>query len=317
MMILRQLLIFLTGALCLLGVEFVVELTGVASLGDHSKKNVVITQADAQRIQQELVEKIGADPTSLQLESAISHAVENEILVNEALLMGLHNIDPVVRQRILLNMMFVGGKESEETLFENAKSLNMFRNDIVVRRRLIERMKKIIASQVTDVATKEELLQYFKEVKESRVSRYQRDKAVRLVHGYFTTSNNSIVKIEEWYRQWITGELSDNHMQLLANSVLVNSSVYITENVERKLFGKDISALISDVKLDQVNDGFLPIQKKSAGFHFIRVIGTRPNQYRPYIEVENQLRSDYIDQKRKSMLVSTLVELRAEYDVMQ
>lgn len=316
-MILRQLLIFLAGALCLLGVEFVVELTGVASLGDRSKKNVVITQADVQRIQQELVEKIGADPTSLQLESAISHAVENEILVNEALLMGLHNIDPVVRQRILLNMVFVGGKESEETLFENAKSLNMFRNDIVVRRRLIERMKKIIASQVTDIATKEELLQYFKEVKESRVSRYQRDKAVRLVHGYFTTSNNSIVKIEEWYRQWIAGELNDNQMQSLADSVLVNSGVYITGKAGNKLFGEDVSGLIFDVILEEAINGFLPIQEKSAGYHFIRVANVRPRQYRPYIEIENQLRSDYLDQKRKRMLVSTLAELRVEYDVIQ
>ncbi|OUR93226.1 hypothetical protein A9Q81_15450 [Gammaproteobacteria bacterium 42_54_T18] len=317
MMILRQLMIFLAGALCLLSVEFVAELSGVASWGGDAKKNVVITQADVQRIQQELVEKIGSDPTSLQLESAIAHAVENEILVNEALLMGLHNIDPVVRQRILLNMVFVGGKKSEETLFENAKSLDMFRNDIVVRRRLIERMKKIIASQVSDAPTKDELLQYFKKVKENQASRYQREKAVRLVHGYFTTSNNSIVKIEEWYRQWVVGELSDSHMQLLANSVLVNSSVYITENVERKLFGKDISALISDVKLARADDGFLPIQKKPAGFHFIRVIDARPSQYRPYIEVENKLRLDYIDQKRKSILVSTLAELRAEYDVIQ
>ena len=316
-MILRQLMIFLAGALCLLSVEFVVELTGVASWGDHSKKVVVITQADVQKIHQELVEKMGADPTSLQLESAISHAVENEILVNEALLMGLHNIDPVVRQRIFLNMVFVAGKESEETLFENAKSLNMFRNDIVVRRRLIERMKKIIASQVTDAPTKGELLQYFKEVKESRTSRYQREKSVRLVHGYFTTSNNSIVKVEGWYRQWIAGELSDNQMQSLADSVLVNSGVYITGKAESKLFGEDVSALISDIKLDRANRGFLPIQEKPVGYHFIRVIDVRPRQYLPYIEIEKQLRSDYIDQKRKRMLVSTLAELRAEYDVIQ
>ena len=321
MMILRQLLIFLAGALCLLGVElgveYAVEVTGISSWEEDARKVVVITQADVRQIRQELAEKIGIDPTSLQLQSAIDHAVENEILVNEALLMGLHNIDSVVRQRILLNMVFVGGDASEEALFENAKSLGMFRNDIVVRRRLIERMKKIIASQFTDAPTKEALLQYFQESKEKNDPRYQRGKAIRLVHGYFTTSKHSIDKIEGLYHQWITGELSDSQMQWLADSVVVNSAAYITDKATSKLFGENTSALISDVTLALANDDFLPIQKKSSGYHFIRIINVRSAQYRPYVEIEKQLRSDYIDEKRKRLLVSTLAELREEYDVIQ
>ncbi len=100
MMILRQLMMFLAGALCLLGFEYAVEVIGITSWGDDSRKVVVITQADARQIRRELAEKIGADPTPLQLESAIDHAVENEILVNEALLMGLHNIDSVGKRQI-------------------------------------------------------------------------------------------------------------------------------------------------------------------------------------------------------------------------
>ena len=322
MMIFRQLLIFFAGALCLLGLESLVDLTGGGAWKERLRteelrKEVVITAADIQQIQQELAEKIGSDPTPEQLKSAITHAVENEVLVNEALLMGLHNIDPVVRQRILLNMVFVGEDESNEALFDNANALGMFRHDIVVRRRLIERMKKIIASQVTDTPTKNELLQYFQESKKKGVSRYKREKSVRLVHGYFLVSNHSLDKIEELYSQWINSELSDSQMQLLADSVLVNSAVYIVGNAESKLFGEEVSALVSDVKLAVVNNGFLPIQKSPLGYHFIRVINVRPSQYRPYVEIEKQLRLDYIDEKRKSMLVSTLAELRAEYSVIQ
>ena len=324
-MILRQLMIFLAGALCILGFEYTVDVTGITSWGDDSRKVVVITQADVRQIKKELAGKIGTDPTPSQLKSAIDHAVENEMLVNEALLMGLHNIDSVVRQRILLNMVFVGGEESEDALFENAKSLGMFRNDIVVRRRLIERMKKIIASQVTDSPTKDELLQYFQKSREKNDSRYQRKKAVRLVHGYFTASKFSIDKIEALYQQWIGGELSDNQMQLLADSVVVNSAAYITDKATNKLFGEDVLRLIADITLDAANlgsnhasnHGFLPIQKKSVGYHFIRVINVRPRQYRPYVEIESQLRSDFIGEKRKNKLVSTLAELRAEYDVIQ
>ncbi|MBV1920366.1 MAG: peptidyl-prolyl cis-trans isomerase, partial [Pseudomonadales bacterium] len=184
-------------------------------------------------------------------------------------------------------------------------------------RRLIERMKKIIASQVTDTPTKDALLQYYQESKGRRVSRYKREKSVRLVHGYFSVSNHSLDKMIELHRQWINGELGDKEMQLLADSVLVNSTVYITGNAEIKLFGEDTSALISDVKLGVANKGFLPVQKGPVGYHFIRVINIRPSHYRPYVEIEKQLKSDYIDEKRKEMLVSTLAELRAEYSVIQ
>jgi len=321
MMILRQLMIFLAGAFCLLGFEYVLEASGMTSWGGESKKVVVITQADVRRIKEELTEKIGADPSLEQLKSAIEHAVENEILVNEALLIGLHNIDPVVRQRILLNMVFVGKDHSDDILFENAKSLGMFRNDIVVRRRLIERMKKIIASQVPDTPAKDELQTYFESAREKGDPRYQREKARRLVHGYFSTSKLPIDKIKKLYQQWVDGELSDNQIQLLADSVAVNSTVYITDKALSKLFGETVVKQLADITLDNVNNryggGFLPIQKKPQGYHFIRVIDVRPDQYRSYIELEKQLGADFIDEKRKKYLALTLSELRAEYDVIQ
>ena len=325
MMVLRRLMIFLAGALCLLGFESVVEVSGISSWGNASSnisdnvsdKVVVITQADVRKIQQELAEKIGSDPTPLQIKSAIDHTIENEILVNEALLMGLHNIDSVVRQRILLNMIFVGGEDSEEALFDNAKSLGMFRHDIVVRRRLIERMKKIIVTKVANTASKDELLQYYQALKEKNDTGYQRGKTVRLIHGYFTASNYSVDQVDDLYRQWINGELSDNQMQRLADSVLVNSAAYITVDATKKLLGDGISVLITDVKRDADNNGFLPLQKNSVGSHFIRVISVLPSQYRPYDEIEAQLRSDYIDEKRSGVLMSTLAQLRAEYDVIQ
>ena len=309
-------MIFFAGALCLLGFESVLDFTGEQK-GEETKKEIVLTKADVQQIQQELAEKIGSDPTSLQLESAIARTIENEVLVNEALLMGLHNIDSVVRQRILLNMVFVGEDESDETLLANAKSLGMFRHDIVVRRRLIERMKKIIASQVTDTPTKDELLQYFQASKDKQISRYQQDRSVSLVHGYFSVSNHSIEKISGLYRQWIEGELSDDKMQSLADSVLVNSSAYIAEKAANKLLGENVSALIMNVNLEEARKGFLPIQKKSVGYHFIRVINIIPRRYRSYAAVEVQVRSDYIDEKRKEVLANTLADLKAEYNVIQ
>ncbi len=322
MMILRQLTVFFVGALCLLGFEAVLDYTELRFWSEEEsreevRKEVVITKEDVQQIRQELTEKIGSNPTPLQLESAISRKVENEVLVNEALLMGLHNIDSVVRQRVLLNMTFVGEDESDEVLLANAKSLGMFRHDIVVRRRLIERMKKIIVSQVTNAPTKDELLQYFQQSKDKQVSRYQRKKSVRLVHGYFLSSKYSIEKVAALHQQWIDGELSDNGMQSLADTVLVNSSAFITDSVVNKLFGEAILARIADVNLGQTNNGFLPIQEKSLGYHFIRAISFLPRQYRSYAAVEAQVRSDYIDEKRKQVLVSTLEELKAEYNVIQ
>ena len=86
---------------------------------------------------------MGREPDEAELQSLARQEVDDEILFREALARSLHRLDPVVKQRLLLNMRFLepDTQASDETLFGQAVQLGMHRNDVVVRRRLVQIME--------------------------------------------------------------------------------------------------------------------------------------------------------------------------------
>jgi hypothetical protein len=91
--------------------------------------------------------------------------VDDALWLEQAYALGLHEVDPVVRQRLLLNMRFLegaadtegtaepphpgaGDPEEEEALLARALELGMDRSDTVVRRRLVDRVQAIVRGAV-------------------------------------------------------------------------------------------------------------------------------------------------------------------------
>jgi len=89
---------------------------------------------------------MGREPGEAELQSLARQEIDDEILFREALARSLHRLDPVAKQRLLLNMRFLDPetKDSDEQLFEKAIGLGMHRNDVVVRRRLVQLMELAI-----------------------------------------------------------------------------------------------------------------------------------------------------------------------------
>lgn len=89
---------------------------------------------------------MGSDPSAAEMEALRQRELDDEILLHEALARSVHLFDPVVRQRLLLNMRFLGASEevSDDSLFAQALELGMHRSDVVVRRRLVQIMEMSI-----------------------------------------------------------------------------------------------------------------------------------------------------------------------------
>ncbi|MCA9501799.1 MAG: peptidyl-prolyl cis-trans isomerase [Spirochaetaceae bacterium] len=111
--------------------------------------------------------QLGRPPTPEEAR-AVARQVEDEaIWLAQAFDLGLHEIDTVVRQRLVLNMQFLetgpGSADAadrpdapssedplarEQRLFERALELGMERSDTVVRRRLVDRVQAIVRAAV-------------------------------------------------------------------------------------------------------------------------------------------------------------------------
>jgi len=138
------------------------------------------------RLVREAVAQTGRPPTPGQLRARAAFWADEEILFREARRIGLDQVDPVVRTRLVRNMRFLVGEDderSDDELYAEALELGMDATDIVVRRRLVQQMRFLLEATAARVdPTDEELTAYVA----SRPERYRIPERVRLSHVYLS-----------------------------------------------------------------------------------------------------------------------------------
>jgi hypothetical protein len=104
---------------------------------------VVLDEAARAQLRAAWTASMGREPSAQELAALERRELDDELLFREALARGLERRDEVVRQRLLLNMRFLGAAADadEARLLEQAWAMDMPRNDLVVRRRLVQVME--------------------------------------------------------------------------------------------------------------------------------------------------------------------------------
>ena len=99
-------------------------------------------------LQEEWRRALGRAPDSAQLQAGIRKLADDDMLLKEAMRLGLNRSDPVVRGRLLKNLRFAypESRLSDEALLRQALALGMDQRDAVVRRRLVQLMEQRLAS---------------------------------------------------------------------------------------------------------------------------------------------------------------------------
>ncbi len=113
--------------------------------------------------------QMGRVPSDVEATALERQVIDDALWLEQAFALGLHEVDPVVRQRLLLNMRFLDGADDapapgamdpaeEEALLTRAIDLGMDRSDTVVRRRLVDRVQAIVRGAVRARAVDEDTL---------------------------------------------------------------------------------------------------------------------------------------------------------------
>lgn len=107
---------------------------------------VVLEEAELEALRAEGAVRLGRAPDAAEWGALARARVDEEILLREALARGLDQGDPVVAERMVRNMRFLGEDEgaTPEQLLTRARAMGMDRTDPVVRRRLVDRMRAVV-----------------------------------------------------------------------------------------------------------------------------------------------------------------------------
>ncbi len=153
---------------------------------DDERQTIRVSTADLERLRGEWTRETARAPTESELRSSVQRHVDEELLLREALQLGLEKTDPVARERLVMNMRFAfpESAKDDEQLLNEARELGMQARDLVVRRRLVQVMEMRITGQAS--VSERELREYVTQHPE----RYGQPARHAFRHVFFSTDQS-------------------------------------------------------------------------------------------------------------------------------
>ncbi len=155
---------------------------GGGEAGRLVREPIALDAARRDELAREWSAQTGRAPDAATLDALVEEALDDEALFREARARGLHEIDSVVRQRLVQNMRFLepDSAKSDDELFAEALGLGMDASDIVVRRRLIQLLELAAFSSARLQEPSEPELRAFLEAHRERFLQPERVRATQV-----------------------------------------------------------------------------------------------------------------------------------------
>ncbi len=139
-----------------------IALFAVASVwpGAPVRKSVEIRRSEIEQAISDYQARIRRPVKAEEARAIEGRIIENALWLEQAWALGLHTVDPIVRQRLVQNMRFLDGEIDlpEADRLRRAFELGMERSDPVIRRRLVDRVQALLVAGVREASPNEQTL---------------------------------------------------------------------------------------------------------------------------------------------------------------
>ncbi len=280
--------------------------------GSPTAKPVLITPKEAAGLRRAFERRTGTtadEPTAAALTEV---AIEEEILVREALVRGLDRADPAVRARLLEKMRFLEDEKglTEDEQVDRARALGLDRNDPLIRRILSGRMKALLAPpDLRDDGSRGQLLAYFLSHQES----YQSPEQISLRHVFLNRAfrGNSVEKdAADLLTRLRSGILSFDQVVAQGDPSPVPLELRQVSLARlTTLLGPDFTRSVQQLDTEAWQG---PISS-AYGLHLVRIDTRKAAVLPDFKAVENRVRLALRAERRDARLLASLKELRARY----
>jgi hypothetical protein len=274
----------------------------------------VLTAADREQLRRDWAGQYGALPSAAQEEALLEEAIDEEVLHREALALGLHHGDRLVRARLVQLARFLSSNagQDEETLEREARALGLDRRDLVIRRYLVQTMRLLAAkSSPSDVPTRSDLEAYFNR----HSKRFLQPERVHLTHVYLNQDRRGAAieadaarLLENLRRAARDPETAPSLGDPFVRGPLVRLA---SRSDLDRIFGPGFADAIDDVE-PRVWAG--PV-RSSYGRHLVWIHERIPAQIPSLDAVRNQVLHRLLRERSEERLRTRLQALRQRYEI--
>ncbi len=153
--------------------------------GAPSDETLVITAGQVAGLRQDYQRSYGRLPTPSEEEAMLNDLINEELLLREAVRLGLDRGDLIVQRRLIRKMRLLASDPdlTAEELYREAIALGLDRDDLIVRQRLVQKIRLLAGAEGGAVrASEAELRAYLARNRD----RFMQPARVRLSHVFLS-----------------------------------------------------------------------------------------------------------------------------------
>jgi parvulin-like peptidyl-prolyl isomerase len=308
---------FVLGGLALFGLDVWWPASGPpapAAVETARREPIVITAQRVARLREEYTRETGLVATDDDENALVARAVEEEVLLREALARGLHRHDKSIRYRLVQKMEFLAEDEGvdDETLYRQALELDLGREDLVVHRLLIHKMR-LLLMLAADIGepTEEDLEAYLQANRE----RYVQPPRVSLSHVFLSAEKRGDDVRADAVRLLIAlraGAVAGRDGPRRGDVFPMGQEFPDVSRIElEKAFGSDFAAAVFGLEPRRWSG---PLHS-GHGLHLVWIEEVRPPVLPPLDAVRSQVTTALETARREAKLREELERLRRTYEV--
>ena len=222
-------------------------------------------------------------------------------------MLKLNESDPVVRNWLIKNMRFMlkrgdefeeEQKDDDEDYFKKALAIGMDREDLVVRRLLIQKMKTLLPFKDNPMII-EPTLEEIKNYQKENLKKFSSPPLIKLTQVFFKKKEAALKNLKK------------EKTKKKGDPFHMGADLTLSKKEIEKSFGKKfyqgVSSLKSSVWAGPVLSHF--------GYHLVRVEEVIPAKPHPLYTIKKQVRLLIVEERKKKALSKEILNLRRHYDV--
>ena len=260
----------------LIGAVVFAVFTQVTDEAENNKK-LVVTQSDVSRLVSQWTEQYATAPTPEQKQAIIDHFVQEEIIYREA------------------------------------KAIDLGKDDIIIRRRLVQKFR-FLSESFTDLPapTDEELSQFYAE----NMQAYKTPQKTSFKHVFIKQPVDGTADIDgriATIRERLNQNQADSNQWRNEGDAFMLQRQYAARTNQQiaEEFGRHFPKELNKLELDTWTGPILSIY----GWHIVKVVSRTDEAYAPLDTIKDQVKSDYMAVQRTKNNDAFYKNLTASYQV--
>ncbi|MEE8311541.1 MAG: peptidyl-prolyl cis-trans isomerase [Candidatus Binatia bacterium] len=302
-----------------------------------AREPIVITAAQLAQIKDLYTRDTGLTATEADERALLDREIRDELLYREALAHGLHLHDRSIQWRLVSKMRFLSasdsaappergapgeGAEDEESdnhedgdpedLYRQALELGLDRDDVVVKRILVHKMRLLIRLQADDDIPDEETLRAFYEENAEDYMQPQRATFTHVFTSRDKRGDRAEPDAREILADLITGPMPPTEA-LKSGDAFPLGHTYRSRSRTgvAKIFGDGFAEAVLAAEPGRWSGPF----ESAYGWHLVWVEEKQDERVAEFSAVRSQVFQRYVNERRTAYLEETLAELRNEYQI--